>query len=90
MGLLIAVIWALVYVVCFAIGIYLIIWVFETVTDKPVPAKVVQLLWVLLALVAVALIITALAGNLPTFRFGWPALGGARFAALSAGAAANL
>jgi ABC-type bacteriocin/lantibiotic exporter with double-glycine peptidase domain len=82
MSLLIAVIWALVYVVCFAIAIYLIIWVFEIVTDKQLPPKVVQLLWVLLALVAVALIITALAGHLPTFRLGAPGLGGGAFAAL--------
>jgi hypothetical protein len=90
MGLLIAVIWALVYVVIVAIAIYLIIWVLEVVAGVTLPAKVVQLLWVLVALIAVALIITALAGHLPTFRFGWPALDGARFAALSAGAAANL
>jgi hypothetical protein len=89
MGLLIAIIWALVYVVIIAIAIYLIIWVLEAVAGVTLPAKVVQLLWILVALIAVAVIITAIAGHLPTFRIG-SALDGARFAALSVGTAANL
>jgi hypothetical protein len=84
MSLLIAVIWALVYVVIVAIAIYLIIWVLEVVAGVRLPEKVVQLLWVLVALIAVVMIITALAGHLPTFRFGAPGIGGATFATLSA------
>jgi hypothetical protein len=87
MSLLIAVIWALVYVVIVAIAIYLIIWVLEVVAGVTLPAKVVQLLWVLVALIAVVMIITALAGHLPTFRLGATGIGGGTLAALSAPAA---
>jgi len=69
MGLLIALLWALAYILVAAIVIYMIIYVLQ-ILEVPLPAKVIQLLWVLLALIALIIILTALLGHLPSFRIG--------------------
>ena len=43
----------LIYLCILAIVIYLIIWVVQDVIGLPIPAKVIQLLWVIVALVAI-------------------------------------
>ncbi len=43
----------LIYLCILAIVIYLIIWVVQDVIGLPIPGKVIQLLWVIVALVAI-------------------------------------
>ena len=51
----------LIQLVILAIIVYLIIWVLQII-GVPLPAKVIQLLWVLVALIAILLIYRALIG----------------------------
>jgi hypothetical protein len=51
--MLTAVITLLIYVCILALVIYLIIWVLRDVIGLPIPAKVVQILWVILALIVI-------------------------------------
>jgi hypothetical protein len=48
-----AVIQFLIYVCVLAIVIYLVIWVVRDVIGLPIPAKVIQLLWVIVALIVI-------------------------------------
>lgn len=48
-----AVIQFLIYVCVLAIVIYLIIWVVRDVIGLPIPGKVIQLLWVIVALIVI-------------------------------------
>lgn len=59
----------LIYIVLLCIVMYLIIWVLEVV-GVPIPAKIIQLLWVVVALIAILIIVQALLGG------GLPRLGG--------------
>ena len=43
----------LIYLCILAIVIYLIIWVVQDVIGLPIPGKVIQLLWVIVALIAI-------------------------------------
>src|SRR5882762_3385376 len=43
----------LIYICVLALVIYLIIWVLTDVIGLPIPAKVIQILWVIVALVAI-------------------------------------
>ena len=56
MGILEAVITALVYIVLLAIAMYLIIWVIEII-GLQIPQKVVQLLWVVVVLIAILILV---------------------------------
>ena len=55
-----AVITALLYIVILAIVVYLIIWVLTTVVAVPIPAKVIQLIWVAFALVCILILVNFL------------------------------
>lgn len=61
--MLASVITFLIYLCLLAIVIYLIIWVLTDVIGLPIPAKVVQLLWVIVALVAILWIVQLVAGG---------------------------
>lgn len=47
----------LIYLCILAIVIYLIIWVVKDVIGLPIPGKVIQLLWVIVALIAILWIV---------------------------------
>lgn len=51
--MLASVITFLIYICILAICIYLIIWVVTEVIGLPIPVKVIQLLWVIVALIAI-------------------------------------
>jgi hypothetical protein len=51
--MLASVITFLIYICILAIVIYLVIWVLRDVVGLPIPEKVVQLLWVIVALIAI-------------------------------------
>jgi hypothetical protein len=48
-----AVIQFLIYVCVLALVIYLVIWVLRDILGLPIPAKVIQILWVIVALVVI-------------------------------------
>lgn len=52
-----AVITTLIYLCVLALVVYLVIWVLTTVIGIPIPAKVIQILWVIVALIAILLIV---------------------------------
>lgn len=52
----------LIYICVVAIVIYLVIWVLRDVLGLPIPAKVIQILWVILALVALLFLIRLFPG----------------------------
>ena len=52
----------LIYLCVIAIVIYLVIWVLRDVLGLPIPAKVIQILWVILALVALLFLIRLFPG----------------------------
>lgn len=66
--MLTAVITFLIYICFFAIAIYLIIWVLRDIIGLPIPAKVIQILWVIVALVAllwlVQMVLPGMTGSL--------------------------
>lgn len=47
----------LIYVCIIALVIYLVIWVLRDVLGVPIPPKVVQILWVIVALIVVLLLV---------------------------------
>lgn len=51
--MLTSVITFLIYICVLAIVIYLIVWVLTDVIGLPIPGKVIQLLWVIVALIAI-------------------------------------
>ncbi len=51
--MLAAVITFLIYVCVLALVIYLILWVLRDVLGLPIPAKVIQILWVIVALIVI-------------------------------------
>ncbi len=61
--MLASVITFLIYLCLLAIVIYLVIWVITDVIGLPIPAKVIQLLWVIVALVAILWIVQMVAGG---------------------------
>jgi hypothetical protein len=70
--MLASVITFLIYICILAIVIYLVIWVLRDIVGLPIPAKVIQLLWVIVALIAILwLVQLVMSGNslrLPGFR----------------------
>lgn len=92
--MLASVITFLIYICILAIIIYLVIWVLTSVIGLPIPAKVIQLIWVIVALIAILWLVQMVlgGGNLKLgmpFRWGQIIPGGA-FAALPAFAAIYL
>jgi uncharacterized membrane protein len=64
----------LIYVCLLAIVIYLVIWVLRDIVGLPIPDKVIQLLWVIVALIAILwLVQMVLSGTSGSFRL--PGLG---------------
>ena len=61
--MLASVITFLIYLCLLAIVIYLVIWVITDVIGLPIPGKVIQLLWVIVALVAILWIVQLVAGG---------------------------
>ena len=69
--MLAAVITFLIYICLLAIVIYLVIWVLRDIVGLPIPEKVVQLLWVIVALIAILWLVQMVIGggafHLPKF-----------------------
>jgi len=67
-----AVITFLIYVCILAIVIYLVIWVLRDVVGLPIPDKVIQLLWVIVALIVILWLVQMVIGgggfHLPNFK----------------------
>ena len=51
--MLASVITFLIYVCVLALVIYLIVWVLRDILGLPIPAKVIQILWVIVALIVI-------------------------------------
>ena len=66
--MLASVITFLIYVCILALVIYLIIWVLQDVIGVPIPAKVVQILWVIVALICILWLVEIVLGG-GTLRF---------------------
>lgn len=68
-----AIIYALIYICLLALVIYLILWVLGTVVGVALPPKVVQIIWVIFALVCI-LILVQLVLPRAGFRLGHSAI----------------
>jgi hypothetical protein len=70
--MLASVITFLIYVCVLALVIYLILWVLRDVLGLPIPEKVVQILWVIVALIVILWLVQLVLGGggfrLPTIR----------------------
>lgn len=55
-----AVIYALIYICLLALVIYLIIWVLQTVAGIALPPKVVQIIWIIFALICILILVRLL------------------------------
>lgn len=64
-----AVITFLIYICVLALVVYLILWVLTDVIGLPVPAKVVQILWVIVALVAILWLVQMVLGGGGSIHF---------------------
>jgi hypothetical protein len=53
----------LIYVCVLALVIYLIIWVLRDVIGLPIPPKVIQILWVIVALIVILWLVQMLVGG---------------------------
>jgi len=58
-----AVITFLIYICILAIVIYLVIWVLRDVVGLPIPERVIQLLWVIVALIAILMLVQMVLGS---------------------------
>jgi hypothetical protein len=58
-----AVITFLIYVCVLALVIYLIIWVLQDVLGVPIPPKVIQILWVIVALICILWLVQMVLGG---------------------------
>lgn len=61
--MLAAVITFLIYLCLLAIVIYLVIWVLRDIIGLPIPGKVIQLLWVIVALIAILWLVQMVMGG---------------------------
>jgi hypothetical protein len=71
--MLASVITFLIYVCLLAIVIYLVIWVLRDIVGLPIPDKVIQLLWVIVALIAILWLVQIVLGGGGGFHL--PAIG---------------
>ena len=55
-----AIITALIYITLVAVAVYLIFWVLEAIAGVSVPAKVQQLIWIVVVLIAILLLVRIL------------------------------
>lgn len=58
----------LIYICVVACLIYLVIYVIRDVVGVPVPEKVIQILWVIFALIILLMLWQAFGGGIPAFR----------------------
>jgi hypothetical protein len=62
----------LIYICVVALVFYLVIWILRDVVGLPIPAKVIQILWVIFALIVILWIVQAFLGGggfrLPVIR----------------------
>ena len=58
----------LIYICVLALVIYLIIWVLRDVLGVPIPPKVIQILWVIVALIAILMLVQMVLGGGSSFR----------------------
>jgi hypothetical protein len=70
--MLASVITFLIYVCLLALVIYLVIWVLRDVIGLPIPPKVIQILWVIVALIVILWLVQMVIGG---GGFHLPALG---------------
>jgi len=61
--MLASVITFLIYVCVLALVIYLVIWVLRDVIGLPIPAKVIQILWVIVALIVILWLVQMVLGG---------------------------
>jgi hypothetical protein len=61
--MLTAIITLLIYICLVALVIYLVLWVLQTVVGLALPAKVIQILWVIFALIVVLLLVQIVLGG---------------------------
>ena len=61
--MLASVITFLIYICLLAIVIYLVIWVLRDIIGLPIPEKVVQILWVIVALIAILWLVQMVVGG---------------------------
>ncbi len=65
-----AVITFLIYICVLALVLYLIIWIIRDVLGVPIPAKVIQILWVIVALIVILWLVQMVlpgGGGMPRF-----------------------
>jgi hypothetical protein len=61
--MLASVITFLIYICLLAIVVYLIVWVLRDIVGLPIPAKVIQLIWVIVALIAILFLVEMVMGG---------------------------
>jgi hypothetical protein len=61
--MLASVITFLIYVCVLAIVIYLVIWVLRDILGLPIPERVIQILWVIVALIAILWLVQMVLGG---------------------------
>ncbi len=57
-----SVIYALIYICVIALVFYLVIWVLRDVVGLPIPGKVIQILWVIFALIVILFLVQLVLG----------------------------
>ena len=68
--MLTSVITFLIWICVLAIVIYLVIYVLRDVVGLPIPAKVIQLIWVIVALIAILWLVQMVLGGGGGFKLG--------------------
>ena len=70
--MLASVITFLIYICLLAIVIYLVIWVLRDIVGLPIPERVIQILWVIVALIAVLWLVQMVlgGGGVPHLKLG--------------------
>lgn len=61
--MLTAVITLLIYICVIALVFYLVVWVVRDVIGVPIPERVIQILWVIFALIVILMLVNALLGS---------------------------
>jgi hypothetical protein len=92
--MLTTVITALIYICLFALVVYLVIWILRDIVGLPIPPKVIQILWVIVALIAILWLVQMVLGGGGSLKLGGlfrsEVFGGGALAALSTAATVNL
>lgn len=61
--MLASVITFLIYICLLAIVVYLVVWVLRDIVGLPIPPKVIQLIWVIVALIAILFLVQMVMGG---------------------------